>query len=223
MQKISRWGIALALALALPVAAHAQDGAAKRVSHTAKPALHQSPSSKGFNGNIHLNVATLNIDDAGQYGMGVGGRLGYGLTQHAGVYLGGDFAQMDLEATDYQLGNLDLGLQYTFGQGRTPVRSYVNAALSGTLLGRSFVDDRFDEDGEAVKARVRETKAGAGFTLGGGLKVALSRSAALDLGVQRTFGDLSVVRVDGKEVPTSTVHTQQSRLHVGFTFGPGGR
>jgi opacity protein-like surface antigen len=175
------------------------------------PGQAQESSTKGLMGNLHYSRTTLTSDQDGaemDQGNGIGGRLGWGFTPNLTVYLGLEAAKL-IEGGgaggDYGLGHFDLGVTYNFGNSDRALVPYVEGAVGVRAIAYSTIAGDFQQ-------------LGTSFTLGGGVNYFLSRSTALQVGLNYTGGKFDNSTLDGDEVPDSGMSASGVRVMVGFTI-----
>lgn len=150
--------------------------------------------------------ATYEQGDETDSGVGLTLRLGYGFGNRLSVFFAATGSSMD--SGDYTLAHADFGARYLFADAR--LRPYVQGAFSGRAL-------RFDFAGETLEAR------GAAPTVGAGLEYGLGRSAALDVGLNYTFGNYNEGRLSGgswEDLGEDRIESGSARVDVGVVWRP---
>lgn len=192
----------------------------------ASPARAQG--TRGFFLNGHLLWASLSGEnrdtgeDFSDDGPGLGFRAGYGFSERIGGYVALEGASIfpdenagTLEDERFGLGMVELGARFNFPAGRKIV-PYAEAALAAHEV-------RFDFVGTTTDLRVR----GGGLTLGGGLQYFLSRTLALDAGLDLTFGRFTEAEFDGPDADVSfdleDTDATIARLNLGLSLWPSRR
>ena len=138
--------------------------------------------TSGFTAGASVNGSSLSGwgESSPDAGGGFGVRAGYGLSRlqlfaalDFGVMAGGKLG------TDYGIGHGEAGARYSFRSDSRALRPYVQATVLRlvTLEG---------EDTDEM------TSSGAGYSAGAGVEYFLRRSIAVDLGVSRTRGSITV-------------------------------
>jgi outer membrane protein W len=182
----------------------------------------QVSKNAGLMLNVHAQGAGLAVED-GETETGFGGGItaGYGFSENLGLYLTLDGANMnygdadeDTDGDTYTLGQLDLGLRYTFGNTASALRPYLNAGVSGVTIV-----DEIEVGSEATDIAYT----GPAGTFGAGIQYFISPSLAIDGGIQASIGKFTKFKVDGDEVdfdgdedPSFTA----TRVQVGLTWHP---
>ncbi len=171
--------------------------------------------------NLHLlgnGVSGVGAGAEMENGGGLGVALGYGFNDRVALYLNVDAAEIeydeDVEADEdsYAAVTADLGVRMNFGNEWMRLRPYINAAISGLVLG---------EEGEIAGEEVTSTISGGGLTVGGGVQYFFSHNLALDVGLQATQGAFTDVAVDDddEELDEGIAYTT-SRVQLGLTWHP---
>jgi hypothetical protein len=147
----------------------------------------------GFSLGAALSSTSITFeDDDGNVtntGVGLGLRLGYGLTQRLALYveLHGS-AMTDEDDDEYILGHADLGLRYALGSQAAALRPFLDFAVTARTIRYDFEDNDFDVSSlEFI---------GAGLSLGGGAYYFLTRSIALEGSVKFMRGSFDRGRED---------------------------
>jgi outer membrane protein W len=178
----------------------------------------QLSKNAGFMLNGHLQGASISVeDDDAEIGFGGGITAGYNFNERLGLYLTLATASIkpDGEEESLGLGQVDLGLRYTFGSTASKLRPYLNAALSGVALVEQDVEREEGEVGDL-------SLSGGALTLGGGVQYFFSRSLALDVALQGSAGNFSTLSFDGDDVELEgeQFDLTATRLQVGLTWHP---
>lgn len=183
----------------------------------------QESKTSGFMVGIRGHASAIQSDENGgseaERGLGLGAQLGVGVTGNITLFLRVDAAAMSYEADEpgddgeYALAIVDLGGRYSFGTSAQQLRPYAELALSGTAIA-----DELLIEGQTYEVAY----SGGALMIGGGIEYFVSRSAALDVGMQLGKGQLTTVIIDGEEVEEDVEATDFTtvRLSVGFTFHP---
>lgn len=186
--------------------------------------LSAQSDNSGFMLNLHVlgnGVSGVGENAEMENGGGLGLALGYGFTDRVALYLNVDAAAIQydedddhIETTedDYAAVTADLGVRMNFGNEGMKLRPYINAAISGVVLG-----EEYELAGETVESAL----AGGGLTVGGGLQYFFSPSLALDLGLQATQGAFTEIAVDDEEEELDEgIAFTTSRIQLGVTWHP---
>ncbi len=158
-------------------------------------------------------------DSETESGGGFGLRAGYGFSDRFTGYLAFDVAAIEpeegaelLENESYGLGLLDLGVRANFPAGRTIV-PYAEAALTAQAAVFDF---------EGTDDNINVT--GGGLTVGGGAQFFVSRTLAIDLGLDLTFGEFTDARIDGEDsdidLDIEDTSSLITRVGLGLSFYP---
>lgn len=180
----------------------------------------QRSNTRGIFLNAHLNATGIGYDDDDfdtQSGGGLGVQFGYGVSNLVTLFLGVDGAVMSSDDVEdaFTLAHVDAGAQFNFGRPRSAARPYGVVALT-------FRQATFDlgEGNQAFEVDF----SGGGLTLGGGLKYFFSRVAALDVGLNLTFGQFNDVQVGGVTVQNALdLNATSGRFVVGLSWFPSRR
>lgn len=183
----------------------------------------QASKTRGFMVGIRGNASAIQSDENGgseaERGLGFGAQLGFGVTGNITLFLRADAAAMSYEPDqpgddgEYALAIVDLGGRYSVGTSAQQLRPYAELALSGTAIA----------DEVLIQGQTYEVAySGGALMIGGGIEYFVSRSLALDVGMQLGKGQLTTVIIDGEEVEEDVEATDFTtvRLSVGFTFHP---
>lgn len=184
----------------------------------------RAQGTRGFMLNGRLLGAAVSVnpeegDSETEAGAGLGLRVGYGFNERITLYFGVDGAAIEpeeggdlLENGTYGLGTADLGVRFNFPAGRSIV-PYAEAALTGQALV-------FDFEGTDTNLNV----SGGGLTVGGGAQFFVSRTLAIDAGLDFTFGKFTQAETDGPGPDVSEdledAGSVITRVGVGLSFYP---
>jgi outer membrane protein W len=178
---------------------------------------------------LHLNAAGAAVGTESQgvksreTATGLGILLGFGFNEHIALYLASEALQVrydggrEIDELDgeYLVGQLDIGLRYTFLGTGSALRPYVNAAIASTGVADEFAGE---DGGEPFVA----SAGGSGFSVGAGLQYFVSRRFAVDLSVQESITTLSEFERDGEAIDPAGVGSELTvaRLKLGVTWHP---
>lgn len=175
-------------------------------------------TTHGFILGGHLTGVSLDTEDREQDdGGGFGFVVGYGFRNRVSLFLNVSVAHMratEEGASDYVLGEGDLGVRYTFGSTAARWRPFLAAALSGVTV--TYENVEFGEFG-----RVDVAISGPAFTAGGGVQLFLSPRVAIDGGLLWSGGSFDTVEVDDVTVEldeNDRVDLTTFRLQVGLRY-----
>lgn len=134
-------------------------------------------------------------------GGGLGLKLGYNFNTKWGLFAAFDAALIEPEqGDDYLLGQLDLGVQYTFKSTSDRIRPYARASF----IGLSAQDDDTELNG-------------GGISLGAGALIFLTKNLAFDTSYAHAWVDLTEA-VEGSSTFEIDERAQTGRLLIGLTY-----
>ena len=177
----------------------------------------QVSKNSGFLLNLHRAGSYLGWSlENGETQRGIGGGfglgVGYGIGESFALVLNLDAGSVssDVDEDTHVLAHFDIGGRLNFGTTASPLRPYVNAALSGVAEGTS---------GEPGEEDV--IMSGAGLTLGGGLQYFVSPHFALDAALQGSFGTFTQIQEgDVTDELDEAAKFTTARLQLGVSWHP---
>lgn len=193
MKRSVLWGAVCAVWLLLPA-----PGAAQAVT-------------EGVLLGLRLNGSSISVENEDQTdsGPGVSGIIGYGFTPAVAAYIKATGASMQPDEGDsYGLGHFDIGVRFSFNGGGSMWVPYANAAYGGRAAS-------FDLGGETLDV------SGTAFTVGGGLQYFFNRGAAVDVGLNMSFGDFTEAEVAGSTADIE-INATTARFDLGISWYPSG-
>ncbi len=167
-----------------------------------------SYNNSGLQLGAYLNGTGATYEDVDETDSGSGFtvRVGYGFGNRVSLFLAGTGSSM--ESGDYTMGHADLGARYLFSEAR--LRPYMQAAISG----RAAI---VDLGSETLEMR------GVGPSLGAGLEFGITRSAAIDLGLNYTLGRYTEARFRGnswEDLGNDGMKSSSARVDLGLIWRP---
>lgn len=168
-------------------------------------------TTEGFHLAGYLNGSAIEYRGDGEIesGPGFGLGLGYGVSRLVTLYV--DVAAADVQLASgtgsYVLAHADVGAQFTFGGPQRSVLGYLTTGFNGRATNTSV-------NGSSLVMH------GGGLSLGGGLLVFLSRTAALDFGLRWSAGSFSEAKYRGTS-ESIDVGASSARLNVGLSWWGG--
>jgi hypothetical protein len=180
----------------------------------APAAIQAQGSTSGFFIGAQATGAGINFSGAAQrvdFGGGYGLHVGLGLGETFGVVANYDRNNLS-NATgggSYDLGQYDLLGRLSFLDGRSVIRPYITAGVTGRVAKTSTFT------GTNGDYKLSSTSP----TLGAGAQLFLTRALAVDATALWTFGDLRVENNNGF-FTTSRYSSTGTRVAVGVSFYP---
>lgn len=183
----------------------------------ALPAAAQSPAGEGLTLGARAFGVGLGYDPVGpddnvtDSGGGLGVQVGYGVSRSVTLFLTLEGAAMEPDGggDGYGLGVADLGARFHLTPSARLV-PYLSAAL--TAQNAAFDVPNTDDDLNA---------SGGGLTLGAGILYGLSRSVALDVGLQATGARFSRLEFAGNSTENfDDIEAAIVRLGIGIVARP---
>jgi len=137
-------------------------------------------NTRGLHLAVHGEAATIRFSNADDWrgGAGLGGRIGWGITQRLTLFGQGDLARVrgdEAGTVRLRVGHLDLGARFTFTAPRRRWAPYVSVASSSLSFTEPAEPRDLEFEGNAIG-------------IGGGALVFFRRMLALDLGVHLAGG-----------------------------------
>jgi opacity protein-like surface antigen len=168
--------------------------------------------TQGFFLAPHLLGASLQAEDEPtESGGGFGVSLGYGFSRLVSAFLTLDFAKIDIRDPEiegnYNLGQGDIGLRFSFRDQTQKAIPYAQAAFTGRVAQTTIEGTDIEISGPA-------------FTVGGGLNYYFQPKLALDIGLSYTYGNFDTIKIDGDEVPSDKFNAAGARFQFGLTWFP---
>jgi hypothetical protein len=184
----------------------------------ATPAAAQQSTTEGFTVGLHLQGASLTVeDDDPAGGGGAGLRVGYGLSRNFTLYLEGDGIVFDLENEDFggewSMAHVDLGVRYNFAN---PERRWI-PFLEAALGGRAVRLEEATVDGSP--AGTLEFTGGSA-SVGGGVSFFASETFAIETLVKFTGGTFEEVDVGDVSIENLDLDASSFRFKLGIAWWP---
>jgi hypothetical protein len=184
--------------------------AAQEMTAPAMAAPLDQSKTRGFMIGAHANAAAIAPSEgSAERGFGGGLRAGYGITDHVTVFGEADGASINYkdEEGSYTMIHVGAGVRGSTATPAAKARPYFEAALVAVSLAD-------DVEGHDV------TFTGGSVQFGLGVEYFVSRTAALDVGMEVGPGKFTSASVDGESAPFEDLNFTSVRLNVGFTFHP---
>jgi len=168
-----------------------------------------NPTGFHVAGAVHGAGIVFEGDSDAESGAGGGLALGWGLNRTVTLFVQGSAASIDMAGYNetYTLAHFDVGARFNFRGPQAKALPYLTAALSGRSAGLDVAGDLL-------------TITGVGGSVGGGLAVFLSPSAALDFGVLWTMGSFTEAEYQGMK-ETVDVSATSARVNIGVSWWAG--
>ncbi len=187
-------------------------------SLAATPAAAQRSTTRGFNVAVHLQGASLTVeDDEPAGGGGLGARVGYGFNRRFTGYLEVDGIEFDVENPELEgewaMAHIDLGVRYNFANS---LRRWV-PFLEGAVGARAVSVEEATSDGEDVGT---VTFSGSALSLGGGVSFFTSEKFALETLVKFTGGTFEQIDVGDVSVRNLDIDASSFRFKLGVSWWP---
>jgi hypothetical protein len=177
----------------------------------------QESTTRGFNLGVHLQGASLAVEDQeGESGGGLGIRVGYGLNRIVTLYFEADGISVDSSNPeefqgDWTLAHADLGARFHFANTLRSWVPYLDVAIGGRAASV--------ENAEADDVDVGTIKFNGGaFSLGGGLSVYLKENLALDMGLKASFGTFNEIEIGALAIRDLDIEATSTRFKVGLLW-----
>lgn len=169
--------------------------------------------------NLHINGTSLGSENADtiESGGGLGARIGWGITKHVTVFVGGDGANVETEEPglggNFRLNQADAGLIYNFRVGQSFL-PYLEGAVTQRIIRSRYSDATIAPNEVDVNTK------GTAFTFGGGFNYFFTPIWAFNLGLNYSVGSFEDFEVDGARSPDTGFSASGARFHVGLTLYP---
>jgi len=185
----------------------------------ATPLAGQKSTTRGLNLGVHLQAASLSIQEAeGDGGGGVGFRIGYGLNRIVTLYFEADGVSVDSENSEefrgtWTLAHADFGARFHFANTLRSWVPYLEVALGGRGASVRGVEANGQSLGDI-------TFNGGSFSFGGGIYAYFSQTVALDVGVKVSDGTFNEVDLGSISLNNLDIDATSSRFKVGIVWWP---
>jgi len=189
------------------------------LASTTAPLAGQKSTTRGLNLGVHLQGASLSVEDAdSDGGGGLGFRIGYGINRIITLYLEADGVSVDSKNADlfqgtWTLGHADLGARFHFAN---TLRSWV-PYLEVAVGARGASIDDAEADGEELGD---VSFSGGSFSFGGGIYAYFSRTLALDVGLKVSGGEFTEVDLGPISLNNLDIDANSTRFKVGIVWWP---
>ena len=186
---------------------------------SANPLAGQQSTTRGLNLGVHLQAASLSVQDAeADGGGGAGFRVGYGLNRIVTLYFEADGVSVDSEGSEefrgtWTLGHADFGARFHFANTLRSWVPYLDVAVGGR--GASVKD--VEANGQSLGDI---TFSGGAFSLGGGISVYFSQTFALDVGLKVSGGTFTEVDLGAVSLNNLDIDANSTRFRVGVVWWP---
>ncbi len=169
----------------------------------------------GFFADLHLNSATLKLDDASAnamdgHGRGVGVLVGYSFPRYVAFYIEGNGGRINPDDIDprtdvvsYRPLHLDVGTQLMVDLG--PWRPYIDIAFTKRSM-------------EFFLNGLESGMSGTGITYGGGLRFFFAPALALNASLKITQGAFDKVDVGLTQQAIPAIDARSARLNIGLSW-----
>ena len=195
---------------------------ATMLATTALPLSAQKSNSSGvmINAVIHSTSLAIEDSDTSESGVGVGVRVGWGITRNVTLFLGIDTSSIQTEDPSINNGTFglmqaDLGGIYTFRAGMSFL-PYLEAAI-GT---RRITSDITVADPDGVITEGRVITKGTAVSFGGGFNYYVARPLALNAGLSVSTGHFGDYKVNDTRLHKTNFNATSARLRFGLTWYP---
>jgi len=186
---------------------------------SAQDAAGQESTTRGLNLGLHLQGATLSVQDGdSDGGGGLGLRVGYGFNRIVTAYFEADGVAVDSEGSDeiqgtWTLGHVDLGVRFHFANTLRSWVPYLDLAVGGRVASVKDVEINGEEVGDIDFN-------GGSFSFGGGIYAYLSQTFALDVGLKISGGEFTEVDVGSLTLGDLDIDATSTRFKVGVVWWP---
>jgi hypothetical protein len=187
-------------------------------SMAVSPADAQRSTTRGFTLGVHLQGASLKVEDADPSGGGGAGlRVGYGFNRNFTGYIEADGITFDIENSDFggewSMAHVDLGLRYSFANS---LRRWV-PFVEGAIGTRAVRLENATVDSVSV-GRLNFT--GGAASLGGGVGFFVSEKLAIESLVKFTGGTFREVEAGNMSVNDLDIEASSFRFKIGLAWWP---
>lgn len=183
----------------------------------------QKSTTSSLMANIHLTGMSLGREggDTIESGTGAGGRIGWGVTRHVTIFVGGDHGRIDTEEPgldgSFRLTVGDVGAIYNFRAGKSFV-PYFEGAVTIRMLASTYSDTN---PGPPVTVRKLDiTSQGMAATFGAGFNYFFTPIWAVNLGINWSLGKFEDFKIDGTRAADTGFNSTGARFHLGVTLYP---
>jgi opacity protein-like surface antigen len=153
------------------------------------------------------------------FGAGAGLTLGWAFNRTFSLYSSIDVAKQKTAPSDTPDGSWGLVHMAIGGRANLPLGGSTMPYITAGLGGRALAAKATFEEGPTVNASI----SGKFLSVGGGIERPLSRSVALDGGVDVAFGRFSHFKAGDDEWDENVNLTKSIRMRLGITWRPGAR
>jgi hypothetical protein len=185
----------------------------------ASPASAQKSTTRGLNLGVHLQAATLSVQDGeADGGGGMGVRIGYGLNRIVTLYFEADGVAVESEGSDefrgtWALAHFDIGGRFHFANTLRSWVPYLEVAVGGR--GASVKD--VEANGQVLED---VSFTGGSFSVGGGINVYFSQTLYLDVGLKLSGGTFTEVDLGAISLNNLDLDANSTRFKVGIVWWP---
>lgn len=179
----------------------------------------QKSTTRGLNLGVHLQAASLSVQEAeAEGGGGLGFRIGYGLNRIVTLYFEADGVSVDSENADefqgtWTLGHADLGARFHFANTLRSWVPYLEVAIGARAASVQDVESNGQTVGDI-------TFNGGSFSFGGGIYAYLSQTFALDVGLKFSDGEFNEVNLGSLSLNNLNIDATSFRFKVGIVWWP---
>jgi opacity protein-like surface antigen len=184
----------------------------------AQPASSQSSTTRGWSLGLHVQGASLTVENGDpDTGGGGGFMVGYGFNRRFTAFLNVDGSVVDAVNApnltgQWDMAHVDFGVRFHFANSLNRWIPYLEAAAGA----RAVSVDEADVDGEIQAVSF----SGASFTLGGGVAYYLNETVSLDLNAKLTSGQFTDIEVGNFSVSGLDIDADSFRFGLGIVWWP---
>jgi hypothetical protein len=192
--------------------------AAIAVGTATAPAFAQRSTTRGFTLGVHLQAASLTVeDDDPAGGGGAGLRAGYGFNRNFTGYIEADGITFDVDNPDFggewTMGHLDLGLRYNFANSLNRWIPFLEAAVGGRAVRLENATVDGDSAGEL-------NFSGGALSIGGGIGFFATEKLAIETLVKFSGGTFEQIEVGNVAVNNLDIEASSFRFKLGVAWWP---
>ena len=183
------------------------------------PLAGQKSTTRGLNLGIHLQAASLSVQDGdADGGGGLGLRVGYGINRIVTLYFEADGVAVESEGSEeirgtWGLAHADFGARFHFANTLRSWVPYLDVAIGGRVASVEDVEVNGQDFGDI-------SFSGGAFSFGGGIYAYFNQTLALDVGLKFSGGEFTQVDLGNVSVNDLDIEASSTRFKIGIVWWP---